>query len=148
MVRSSPNEKSALGTFDYKDLNQYLLFATGSLRPDPARLSSYEALAKKAQQGQQIPIKDAKALGNKEPFVVLPHTADLTKAVEKFGGGVHRLVIVQEGTNTVTGVLDQWKLVKFLWENGRSFSTIDQLYPLTLKDLGIGSQHVIAIKYA
>ena len=137
-----------MGTFDYKDLNQYLLFATRSLQPDPEHRSSFEALVQKAQQGQHIAVKDAKALGVKEPFVVLPHTADLTKAVETFGGGVHRIVVAREGSETVTGVLSQLKLVKFLWENGRSFPIIDQLYPQTLRDLGIGSQHVISIKYA
>ena len=137
-----------MGTFDYKDLNQYILFAIRSLQPDPEHRAPFEALVKKAQQGQHIAVKDAKALGVKEPFVVRPHTADLTKAVETFGGGVHRIVVAHEGSETVTGVLSQLKLVKFLWENGRSFPIIDQLYPQTLKDLGIGSQHVISIKYA
>jgi len=146
LVRTAPRERSAIGTFDYKDLNQYLLFATGSLRPDPEHLTFFDALAKKAQQGEKIPLKDAKALGTKEPFVVLPHTANLTKAVETFGGGVHRIVVVQEGTENVTGVLSQLKLVKFLWENGRSFPIIDQLYPQTILELSVGSQNVISIK--
>ncbi|MCJ1393419.1 cell separation during budding [Xylographa bjoerkii] len=145
LIRATRNETLAIGTFDYKDLNQYLLFATGRLRPDEEHLAFFQDLASKAQQGQEIPIKDAKALGSKEPFVVLPHTANLTKAVEAFGGGVHRIVIAQEGTDEVTGILSQLKLVKFLWENGSSFPVIDQLYPQTIKDLGIGSQHVISI---
>ncbi|MCJ1250051.1 cell separation during budding [Trapelia coarctata] len=145
LVRTTPRERSAIGTFDYKDLNQYLLFATGSLRPDHEHLAFFDALAKKAQQGQKIPLKDAKALGTKEPFVVLPNTANLTKAVETFGGGVHRIVVVQEGTDNVTGVLSQLKLVKFLWENGRSFPIIDQLYPQSIRELSIGSQNVISI---
>ena len=78
--------------------------------------------------------------------MTLSHTANLTKAVELFGGGVHRLVIVKDGTNDVTGVLSQSRLVKFLWENGRSFPIIDQLYPQTIRDLGIGSQRIICIK--
>ena len=148
LIRATRNETSAIGTFDYKDLNQYLLFATGCLRPDEEHLAFFQDLANKAQQGQEIPVQDAKALGSKEPFVVLPHTANLTAAVEAFGGGVHRIVIAQEGTDEVTGILSQLRLVKFLWENGRSFPVIDQLYPQTIKDLGIGSQHVISVKYA
>ncbi|MCJ1382388.1 cell separation during budding [Xylographa soralifera] len=145
LIRATRNETSAIGTFDYKDLNQYLLFATGRLRPDEEHLAFFQDLANKAQQGQEIPVKDAKALGSKEPFVVLPHTANLTTAVEAFGGGVHRIVIVKEGADEVTGILSQLKLVKFLWENGRSFPVIDQLYPQTIKDLGIGSQNVISV---
>ena len=147
LISSAASDKSAIGTFDYKDLNQYLLFATGSLRPDEEHLEFFQDLAKKAQRGSKIPVKDAKSLGTKEPFVILPHTANLTAAVENFGGGVHRIVIVREGTKRVIGVLSQLRLVKFLWENGPSFPVLDQLYHQTIKDLGIGSQNVISIKW-
>ena len=147
LVRANKNEKSAIATFDYRDLTQYLLFATGQLQPDDEHLAIFEKLAKKAHQGHKIPLRDAKSLGNKEPFVTLPHTADLTAAVETFGGGVHRIVILREGTNSAIGILSQLRLVKFLWENGRAFPIIDQLYPREVKDLGIGSQGLISIKY-
>lgn len=148
LVRLDPTEKSAVATFDYRDLTQYLLFATGQLYPDEDHLAIFQNLAKKAQQGDKIPLKDAKSLGNKEPFVTLPHKANLTKAVETFGGGIHRIIVLKEGTNDVLGILSQVRLVKFLWENGSSFPIIDQLYPQTLRELGIGSpQHLISIKY-
>ncbi len=147
LVRASKNENSAIATFDYRDLTQYLLFATGQLQPDDEHLVIFEKLAKKAQQGHKIPLRDAKSLGNKEPFVTLPHTADLTAAVETFGGGVHRIVILKEGTNHAFGILSQLRLVKFLWENGSAFPIIDQLYPREVMDLGIGSQGLISIKY-
>lgn len=146
LVRSDPTEKSAVATFDYRDLTQYLLFATGQLYPDEEHLSIFQTLAKKAQQGYKIPLQDAKSLGNKELFVTLPHTADLTKAVETFGGGVHRIVVVKDGTSEVIGILSQVRLVKFLWENGASFPIIDQLYPQNIRELGIGSQHLISVK--
>lgn len=148
LVRLDPTEKSAVATFDYRDLTQYLLFATGQLYPDEDHLAIFQNLAKKAQQGDKIPLKEAKSLGNKEPFVTLPHKANLTKAVETFGGGIHRIIVLKEGTNDVLGILSQVRLVKFLWENGSSFPIIDQLYPQTLRELGIGSpQHLISIKY-
>ncbi|CAF9912460.1 MAG: cell separation during budding [Alectoria fallacina] len=145
LVRASKNENSAVATFDYRDLTQYLLFATGQLQPDDEHLMVFEKLAKKAQQGHKIPLRDAKSLGNKEPFLTLPHTADLTAAVETFGGGVHRIVILKEGTNHAIGILSQLRLVKFLWENGRAFPIIDELYPREVKDLGIGSQGLISV---
>lgn len=77
--------------------------------------------------------------------MTLPHSAGLTTAVETFGGGVHRIVVVREGTNHVLGVLSQTRLVNFLWENGRSFPVIDQLYPIEIKELGIGNQQPISI---
>lgn len=145
LVRASKSEKSAVATFDYRDLTQYLLFATGQLYPDDEHLVVFQNLAKKAQQGHKIPLRDAKSLGNKEPFVTLPHSADLTAAVEAFGSGVHRLVILKEGTNQVVGILSQLRLVRFLWENGRAFPVLDQLYPVDLHSLGIGSQQLISI---
>jgi len=145
LVRTSKNEKSAVATFDYRDLTQYLLFATGQLYPDDEHLVIFQNLAKKAQQGQKIPLRDAKSLGNKEPFVTLPHSADLTAAVEVFGGGVHRIVILKEGTNQVVGILSQSRLVRFLWENGRAFPVLDQLYPMEINGLGIGSQQLISV---
>ena len=147
LVRTTSTETTAIGTFDYKDLNQYLLFATGSLQPNEDQLPFFQDLAKRAQQGQRIPLQDAKNLGVQEPFVTLPHTANLAKAIETFGGGVHRIVIVKAGTEEAIGILSQSKLVKFLWENGRNFPIIDQLYHQTIKDLSVGSQDLICVKY-
>ena len=147
LIRTDKTEKSAVATFDYRDLTQYLLFATGQLFPDEEHLGVFQNLAKKAQQGQKIPLRDAKSLGTKEPFITLPHSADLSAAIETFGGGVHRIVILKEGTNHAVGILSQLRLVKFLWENGRSFPIIDQLYSKEIRELGIGAQSPITIKY-
>ncbi|KAL8829469.1 MAG: hypothetical protein Q9170_006157 [Blastenia crenularia] len=145
LVRHHKNERAAYATYDYRDLTQYLLFATGQLQPDEEHFPIFTSLAKKAQAGHTIPLRDAKSLGNKEPFMTLPSTANLMHAIEVFGGGVHRLVVVEEGTDNVVGILSQLRLVKFLWENGRNFPIIDRLYSSTIKDLGIGSQQLISI---
>ncbi|KAI9804126.1 MAG: hypothetical protein M1825_001528 [Sarcosagium campestre] len=145
LIRENTTQHHALATFDYSDLIAYLLLVVGIAHPDKDEISSFNELAKKAREGDKIPIKDVKDLGNKEPFVSLPHNAKLTQAVEIFGSGVHRIIIVRPGTKHVTGILSQLRLVQFLWENGRSFPIIDQLYPQHLKDLTIGSHQVIAI---
>jgi hypothetical protein len=119
----------------------------GLAQPDEDQISSFQELVKKARQGSKIPLKDVKDLGRKDPLVTLPHTANLMKAIEAFGGGTHRIIVIKEGTQEVVGVLSQGSLVRFLWENGRSFPVIDQLYPQYLRDLRIGSQNVISIKY-
>ncbi|KAL9585418.1 MAG: hypothetical protein Q9203_004255, partial [Teloschistes exilis] len=145
LVRHHKDDRAAHATYDYRDLTQYLLFATGQLQPDEEHFPIFTSLAKKAQAGHTIPLRDAKSLGNKEPFMTLPLTANLTHAIEVFGGGVHRIVIVEEGTDNVVGILSQLRLVKFLWENGRSFPILDQLYSQSIKDLGIGSQQTISV---
>jgi hypothetical protein len=124
-----------------------LLLVVGIAQPEEEQVTSFRELARKAREGSKIPLKDVKDLGREEPLVTLPPSANLTSAIETFGGGVHRIVIVKENSSDVIGILSQSRLVKFLWENGRSFPVIDQLYPQYLKDLRIGSQQVMSIKY-
>lgn len=110
-------------------------------------MASFDELAKKGREGKPIPLRDVKEVGNKkEPLITLPHTADLSKAMEVFGSGVHRVLVAQEGTTDVIGVLTQLRLVQFFWENRQSFPDVDQLYPYLIKDLAIGSKTVLAIK--
>ncbi|CAL5867434.1 uncharacterized protein PFLUO_LOCUS1653 [Penicillium psychrofluorescens] len=147
LIRETPQDTSAVGTFDYADLNSYLLLAAGLTVPDEVHRSSYEELANKAREGVKIPLTDVKCLGmEKEPLVTLPASANVLKAVETFGGGVHRVVVTKESNdNEVVGIFSQFRLVKFLWENGRSFPILEQLYPQALWDLRLGSQDVISI---
>jgi len=86
-------------------------------------------------------------VGNKkEPLITLPKTADLIKAIEVFGSGVHRVLVTEEASSDVIGILTQLRLVDFFWENRQSFPAVDQLYPYLIKDLTIGSKTVLAIK--
>ena len=147
LIRESPEQKSAVGTFDFSDLNAYLLLAAGLTQPCEGLRGLYEHLARKARDGSKILLQDVKDLGNKEPMTTLPATANVMTAVETFGGGVHRVVVVNEqNDNEVLGIFSQFRLVKFLWENGRTFPVIDQLYPQAVGDLGIGSRQVLSIK--
>jgi hypothetical protein len=145
-LRDSPKSHTAIGTFDYSDLNAYLLLVVGIALPDETQEATFRELVQKGREGKPIPMKDVKNLGRKEPLVFLPHTAPLTKAVEIFGSGIHRTVIVKENTTQVIGVLTQLRLVQFFWENGRHFSAIEPLYHKTLRELDIGSHQVFAIK--
>lgn len=47
----------------------------------------------------------------------------------------------------VAGVLSQLRLVEFFWNEGVNFRVIDDLYPRLMRDLAIGSQQVIAVRY-
>lgn len=118
----------------------------GLAQPDEDHVEDFMELVKKARTGAEIPLKDIKDFGRKEPLIKLPHTANLIQAIETFGGGVHRVIVVKQDTDEVVGILSQSRLVKFLWENGRSFPVIEQLYPQYLRDLKLGSQNVISIK--
>lgn len=146
-IRASPENESVCGTFDYTDLNAFLLLIMGLYQPDEDEdLSSFEELAKKARAGGTIPVKLVKDLGKKGPFVTVPESAPLSKVVEVLGSGVHRIAVVREGTSSVIGIISQLRLVRFFWEYGRCFPSIEALYPRSLRDLSVGSAAVISIK--
>ncbi|KAF2174773.1 hypothetical protein K469DRAFT_680870 [Zopfia rhizophila CBS 207.26] len=145
IIREDANSRTATSTFDYSDLNAYLLLVVGIAHPTESDIASFDELAKKGRQGKPIPLRDIKDLGRKEPLITLPQTANLAKAMEVFGSGVHRILVVEENTTDVIGILTQLKLVQFFWENRKSFPVVDQLYPQLIKDLNIGSHSVYAI---
>lgn len=147
LIRESPDSSVAIGTFDYADLNAYLLLVVGLIQPDQANVAFLRELSKRARGGEKIPLRDVKRLASEEPVTTLHPSANLMAATEIFGGGVHRIIVVNEDSSEVVGVFNQWKLAKFLWENGRSFPVIEQLYPQYLRDLSLGSHQVISIKY-
>jgi CBS domain len=118
----------------------------GLAQPEEDQISSFQELAQKGREGKPIPLRDVKDLGRKEPLMTLPHTATLTKAVEIFGSGIHRIIIVKEHTMDAVGVLTQLRLLKFFWENRANFPAIEALHHKTLRDLDIGSHNVFAIK--
>jgi len=136
-----------VGTFDYSDLNAFLLMVLGLWKGDAGNEDeTFQELARKARSGGDIPVNLVKDLGKKDPFITIPETEGLSKIVEVFGSGVHRVAVVKEGTDSVIGMISQLKLLTFLWEHGRSFPSIDQLYHNTLAQLGVGPTHVISIQ--
>ena len=122
--------------------------------PDPtdesnSSLTSFHnvgELAQAAREGENVAVRDVMDLGKKDPFVTLSSDDNLAKVVEVLGGSVHMIAIAKEGTKEIIGTLSQLRILRFFWENGRSFRNIEQLYHEDLKDLHIGSSRVIAIK--
>ncbi|KAF2234725.1 hypothetical protein EV356DRAFT_532526 [Viridothelium virens] len=148
LIRENRTSRQAVDTFDYSDLNAYLLLVVGLARPDQEDVSSFNELAQKGREGKPIPLQDVKDLRkkeHKEPFIRIPHTQTLTKAMEIFGSGIHRIIVVKEGTMDVIGILSQLRLVRFFYQHGRNFPAVEKLYSLALKELEIGSRNVIAI---
>ncbi|KAK0949883.1 cell separation during budding [Friedmanniomyces endolithicus] len=142
LIRESRKTRTAIGTFGYSELNTYLLLVLGLSQPDELA----EELAKRARSGETIPLGDVNDhLGPREQPAFLPHTAELSRAMEVLGGGVHRVVITKEGTSETVGVLSQLRLVRFFWENHQNFTATERLYPMSLKELGLGAQHMVAI---
>lgn len=145
-IRVSPTDESVCGSFDYSDVSAYLLLMMGVYQPeDDEDIASFQDLAIKARSGSSIPVKHVKDLGKKTPLVTVAESEGLARVVEIFGSGVHRIAVVKEGTGQVVGILSQSQLIEFFWKHGRSFPSIDQLYPCSLRDLNIESAQVISI---
>ncbi|EKD12363.1 CBS domain containing protein [Drepanopeziza brunnea f. sp. 'multigermtubi' MB_m1] len=145
LLRESPSSVNACGTFDYSDLNAYLLVVVGLANPEGEQVAVFDALAKKAREGVEIPLQEIQGLAKKGPLVTLSESEDLSKAIEHFACGTHRILITKDDSTEVVGILSQLKLVKFLWDNGTSFPAINALYPKILRDLEVGTPQTIAI---
>lgn len=147
LVREDASKRQAIGAYDYDDLNAYLLLVTNLAYPATAEASQIQHVLDRATKNEPIPLNDIQyLLGRKEPPAFLEHTDTLTKAVELFGGGVHRIIVRKQGTSDVVGVLSQVRLVRFFWENMASFRSVFQLHNRTLKELDLGNHTVISIK--
>ena len=144
-MRDTPSSKTASTTFDYTDLNAYLLVVVGLANPDEEHVALYNDISKKAQAQEDIPLREIQTLSRKEELVALPADATLDRAVEAFGSGIHRILIVSEAGDVI-GVLTQLRLIEFFWDEAVNFPAIERLYAGLLRDLQIGTHQTIAIK--
>lgn len=147
LIREHKSSLEAIGGFDYDDLNAYLLLVTNLAYPSTTDPLQIEDVLERASRNEPIPLNDIKdLLGRKQPPAFLEHTDPLTKAVEVFGSGYHRIIVRKQGTLDVVGVLSQLRLVRFFWENMASFRSVFQLHNRTIKELDLGGHSVVSIK--
>ena len=145
LVCETPGSKKAVSTFDYRDLNTYLLVVVGLAKPDEEHLELCNQIVQKVQAQTAISLKEIQPLLRKEELVVLPADSALVGAMEVFGSGIHRLLATNQ-VGEVIGVLNQLQLIEFFWNEAVNFPVIDRLYGSLLRDLQIGTQQIIAIK--
>jgi len=141
-------------TFDYTDLNSYLLLVLGKLNvneqtfaqnPYYKDVEEIKTLIEKAKKGQQVPIKFVCQLAPKNPFFKLPETENLSTVVEILGSGVHRIAITNESSTKITGILSQRRLIKYLWDNARRFPSLEPIFQFPISELNIGNSKVISV---
>lgn len=147
-VEHCPDDPNCL-TFDYTDLNAYLLLVMKKISQESLTAMEYEprdqipALIHKAQRGEQVPVSFVIRISAKNPFIKLTEADTLSQVVEILGTGVHRIAITNKGK--LTGVLSQRRLIKFLWDNARRFPSMEPLLTSSLQRLNIGSPNPVAI---
>jgi predicted transcriptional regulator len=145
LVRENSSAKTAMSTFDYSDLNGYLLLVLGLLKPEEDQMPTFNDIAVSAQQGKQITLRDIQPICRKETLVNLTADANLSQAIEVLGSGIHQLLVIDDSGN-VSGIITQLQVVEFFWNEAVNFPTIDRLYAIILRDLGVGSQQIISVK--
>ena len=146
LIRESPESKTPVSTFDYNDLNAYLLIVVGLAKPEgEEQVALYSQLAQKAQERVPISLREMQPIFRKEELVVLPAEATLDRTIETFGSGVHRILVTNQASDVI-GVVSQLRLLEFFWHEGVNFPAIDKLYGAVLRDLHVGSQQIVAVK--
>ncbi|ODQ83112.1 hypothetical protein BABINDRAFT_81015 [Babjeviella inositovora NRRL Y-12698] len=144
---ASNGSKNHCLTFDYTDLNTYLLMVLNKIKFSDSEKcdSQFWSNVEKARNGGQVPVKFVAELNTKIPLLYLnERMANLANVVEILGLGIHRIAIVNDREN-ITGILSQRRLIRYLWENARKFSGLDVLFPQTLLELLLGSSSVVAV---
>ncbi|CAM1503767.1 Fc.00g013580.m01.CDS01 [Cosmosporella sp. VM-42] len=143
LVRENPNTQVAISTFDFTDLNVYLLLVVGLTKPEEDQVDLFNHILAKVQGGA-IPLRDVHPLFRKESLVSLPGTERLAQAIQVLGSGIHRLLVTAPNGDVI-GIASQLRLVEFFWNEGVNFPSIDRLYPVILRDLGIGTKEIFSV---
>lgn len=144
LVHDNSSDRVVTTTFDYADLNAYLLVVVGVSKPGPENLELYNDIMFEAREGQRITLRQIQSLLRQEPLVEVPSTGNLSQAIEILGSGIHRL-LVSDSAGDVVGIVSQLRMVDFFWNEGVNFPTIDRLYPVVLRDLVTSTRPIISI---
>lgn len=130
-VEAFPGDMNCL-TFDYNDLNSYLLLVLNKIKVNN------DAVARDCQMGRPVPVGEIVKLTPKNQFYKLSETENLSTVMGILGSGVHRVAITDTEMTKIKGILSQRRLIKYLWDNARQFSNLEPLLNSSLRELGIG----------
>lgn len=140
-------------TFDYSDLNTYLLLimnkiGLSDLNHDFEGFSKeiFDTLVAKAKKGEEVPVDFIIKLHPKNPFIKINETETLLPVMEILGNGVHRIAITTAtNPSEIIGILSQRRLIKFIWDNARRFQNLEYYFNSSIEELKIGSNNPITI---
>ncbi|RYP92891.1 hypothetical protein DL770_000941 [Monosporascus sp. CRB-9-2] len=110
LVRENVTSTKPVATFDYKDLNAYIVVVVGLAHPPEDLVALYDDLAKKAQSRTSIPLRDIQPICMKESLITLQGDQHLAKAVEVFGSGIHHVCVTNQA-NDVVGILSSQQII-------------------------------------
>lgn len=157
--KDDPSDLRNCLTFDYSDLNTYLLLIMNKVdyselnveeigEPTHTLQEKHEIITQavnKAKKGEEVPVEFIIKLHPKNPFIKFVENDTLFSVMETLGNGVHRVAITNEESTKITGILSQRRLIKYMWENARRFPLLEFYLSSTIQDLKIGSSKPITI---
>ncbi|ODV92270.1 hypothetical protein CANCADRAFT_12718, partial [Tortispora caseinolytica NRRL Y-17796] len=148
-LKVSPEDDTVSTSFDYANINALLLLVLGK-KSIANQSDEAKAYIERAKKGQSVPVAFVASLGPKEPFIKVPVTETLATVVELLGSGVHRIAVTkttdsQPPKEQVIGILSQRRMLRYLWNNARSFPHLEPLLQATIGELKIGSVDVVSI---
>ncbi|KAK5778778.1 hypothetical protein RI543_003701 [Arxiozyma heterogenica] len=130
-VEVFPGDMNCL-TFDYNDLNSYLLLVLNKIQVNNQKVTE------ECQNGKPVPVGEIVKLTPKNPFYKLSETETLLTVMKILGSGVHRVAICNPEMTFVKGILSQRRLIKYLWDNSENFTSLETLFNYSLQDLQVG----------
>lgn len=142
VLRTNDNDLTNCGTFDYLDLNTYLLLVMNKITVAGSPTNAEQVA--KAKRGEQVPVEFIITVHPKNPFIRFNEHDYLPLVMETLGNGVHRIAICDDN-GKVTGILSQRRLIRYLWENARRFPLLEPLFNQLLDQLNIGTNKPITI---
>ncbi|KAH3903349.1 related to Protein SDS23 [Saccharomycodes ludwigii] len=133
-------------TFDYNDLNSYLLLVLGKIKVlgnnsggnNNISAQDLEKITRDCQMGKPVPVGEIVRLTPKNPFYKIPQDESLSTAMGILGSGVHKIAITDIEQQTILGILSQRRLIKYIWDNARNFKNLEPLLNASLQSLKIG----------
>lgn len=138
-------------TFDYSDLNTYMLMIMNKIKIEDLNLEDtditpelFNTYMEKGKKGEEVPVDFIIKLHPKNPFIKINVNDQLISVMEVLGNGVHRVAIVND-SGYIVGILSQRRLIKFIWENARKFSNLEEYFNQSIDELKIGSSNPITI---
>ncbi|KAI5951588.1 SDS23 [Candida jiufengensis] len=157
--KDDPTDLRNCLTFDYSDLNTYLLLIMNKIDYNDLNLDEIGEVKStlkekhdivtsninKAKKGEEVPVEFIIKLHPKNPFIKFVEHDTLFSVMETLGNGVHRIAITNDESTKITGILSQRRLIKYMWENARRFPSLEFYLSSTLQDLKIGSNNPLTI---
>ncbi|KAI9262538.1 hypothetical protein EDC94DRAFT_671612 [Helicostylum pulchrum] len=148
--------RSYVGMFDYGDVIAYILLILQNMPPPDEEIQEGNSYAgenltfeikdiiRRAIEGEEIPVKLASDLSQKNPFYSILPEATLLSAVEEFAYGTHRVCVLNPD-GSIKSILSQSAVARYIYDNQRHFPDIEAIMNKTLRQLGLGESDVIAV---